>query len=93
MFQYENAYYSILFNLMNYTFDKIEKGYSIEELIDRYEEKFSFPYLADVPYIEKAIYDSNFFLILYYDHFLDNVEDMVCEFYYEHTDTFYDELV
>ena len=83
MFQYENAYYSILFNLMNYTFDKIEKGYSIEELIDRYEEKFSFPYPADVPYIEKAIYDSNFFLILYYDHFLDNVEDMVCEFYHK----------
>ena len=93
MFQYENAYYSILFNLMNYTFDKIEKGYSMDDLIEKYEEKFLFPYSSEFPYIDKAIYDSNFFLMIYYDHFLDGIEDMVCKFYQEHVDTFYDELV
>lgn len=93
MFQYENAYYSILFNLMYYTFNKIQKGYSMDDLIERYETKFSFPYPDDFPYIDKDIYDGNFFLMLYYDYYLDNIEDMVCVFYQEHTDTFYDELV
>ena len=88
MFQYDNAYYSVFFNIIFKSINRIERGYSIDDIEQSLKKTYSIP----SPYYEKDYddsYDDNLIAEFYYNDFLYNLEDMVNTHYEDCVDTFY----
>ena len=90
MFQYKNAYYSIFFDLIVFTLEKVECGYSMDNLENSWIANFSIPHPVINNNYDEDLYENNYLGFLYYYELLNSIEEMVNKYYQDYHSTFYD---
>lgn len=89
MFQYKNVFYSVFFDIIVFTLEKVKCGYSMDNLENAWILNFHVPHPIITNNYDEELYEENFIEFLYYSDLLGGIEEMVENYYQDYHSTFY----